>query len=131
AALLAVCMALTNWVHYRERDGSETRAQTAERPIGDSGGFRLVFKYRYLLLIAVLVLLSNFAKTTGEFILGKVVSQHAASSGSDPQAYIGEFYADFYFWINLLGAVFQVFVVSLIMKYIGIGAVLCFLLVIA
>jgi AAA family ATP:ADP antiporter len=131
AALLAVCMVLTNWVHYRERDGSERRAQAAEQPIGDSGGFQLVFKYRYLLLIAILVLLSNFAKTTGEFILGKVVSQHAAGNGTDAQAYIGEFYADFYFWINLLGAVLQMFVVSRILKYMGIGAALFFLPVIA
>ena len=36
----------------------------------------------YLLLIAVLVLLSNFAKTTGEFILGKAVAQHASAVAS-------------------------------------------------
>src|SRR2546421_912579 len=66
AGLLLICMALTNWVHRRERNRSRVQAQVAERPIGQSGGFKLVFGHRYLLLIAILVLLSNFAKTTGE-----------------------------------------------------------------
>jgi AAA family ATP:ADP antiporter len=131
AALLAVCMVLTNWVHHREGSRNQTRAQIAQRPIGPKGGFQLVFKHRYLLLIAFLVLLSNFAKTTGEFILGKVVTQHAAALSVNPQAYIGEFYADFYFWVNLLSAALQMFAVSRIMKYLGIGAALFFLPIIA
>src|SRR5205807_50636 len=100
AGLLVICMVLTNWVHHREGRRSRTQAQVAERPIGQSGGFKLVLTHRYLLLIAILVLLSNFAKTNGEFILGKAVAQHASSvasaAGLTPQAYIGEFYANFY-----------------------------------
>jgi len=137
AALLGVCMILTNWIHYREKDHSAVRARVAQEPIGASGGFQLVFKHRYLLLIAALVLLSNFAKTTGEFILGKTVAKHAAAmaaaSGGQltAEAYIGEFYADFYFWVNLATAGLQMFAVSRIMKYLGIGAALFFLPIIA
>jgi AAA family ATP:ADP antiporter len=137
AVLLAVCMILTNWVHYREKRETRNQAQVAQQPIGDSGGFKLVFTQRYLLLIAILVLLSNFAKTTGEFILGKTVAQHAAalaaSSGGqiNAEAYIGEFYADFYFWVNLVSAAIQMFLVSRVMKYMGIGAALFFLPLIA
>jgi AAA family ATP:ADP antiporter len=137
AALLGICMVLTNWVNYREKNRTRSQAEVAQQPIGDSGGFKLVFKHRYLLLIAILVLLSNFAKTTGEFILGKTVAQHAAavaaSSGGQisPEAYIGEFYADFYFWVNFVCAGIQMFAVSRIMKYMGIGAALFFLPVIA
>ena len=137
AGLLTVCMLLTNWAHLREKRKDRTRNTIAQQPIGDSDGFKLVFKHRYLLLIAVLVLLSNFAKTTGEFILGKTVTQHAvaaaASSGGafTAEAYIGEFYADFYFWVNLVSAGIQMFAVSRIMKYMGIGAALFFLPIIA
>jgi ATP:ADP antiporter, AAA family len=131
AGLLGLCMALTNWVHHREGNGNETRAEKAQQPIGESGGFQLVFKHRYLLLIAALVLLSNFAKTTGEFILGKIVTQHAAAQGVNSQAYIGEFYADFYFWVNIASAGLQMFAVSRIMKYLGIAGALFFLPVIA
>jgi AAA family ATP:ADP antiporter len=137
AVLLGVCMILTNWVHYREGSRNGGRRRVAREPIAAPGGFQLIMKSRYLLLIAILVLLANFTKTTGEFILGKTVSQHAASavaasgSGLTQQAYIGEFYADFYFWVNLAGAVLQMFVVSRIMKYMGIGAAVFFLPLIA
>jgi AAA family ATP:ADP antiporter len=135
AGLLVICMVLTNWAHHREGRRSRTQAQVAEQPIGRSGGFKLVLTHRYLLLIALLVLLSNFAKTTGEFILGKAVAQHASSvasaAGLTPQAYIGEFYANFYFWVNVLSACLQMFAVSRIMKYMGIGAALFIMPVIA
>jgi AAA family ATP:ADP antiporter len=129
AALLAVCMLLTNWIHRREATG-ERHSEAASRPIGTSGGFQLVLRHRYLLLIAAMVLLSNLVNTTGEFILGKTVAEHAKNVANSA-AYIGEFYADFFFWVNLLGAVLQMFAVSRILKYVGIGPALFFLPVIA
>ena len=125
AALLAVCMGLTNWIHRRESNSSRPRAEVARQPVGTAGGFQLVLRHRYLLLIAIMVLLSNFVNTTGEFILGKTVAEHAKTV-ADSGTYIGEFYAGFFFWVNLLGAVFQMFVVSRLVKWIGIGpALLC------
>jgi AAA family ATP:ADP antiporter len=129
ATLLAVSMVLTTVIHRRE--GASNNSQTANEPIGPAGGFQLVLASRYLLLIALLVLLSNFVNTTGEFILGKTVSEHAKTIGADPKIYIGQFYADFFFWVNLIGAGLQLFVVSRIMKYVGIGAALFVLPVIA
>ena len=136
AGLLAVSMGLTNWVHHRDGFRNEARARVAEQPIGKAGGFKLVLSERYLLLIAAMVLLSNFAKTTGEFILGKAVAEQAAAMAATPgaenaQAYIGQFYANFYFWVNVLSAGLQMFLVSRIMKYIGIGAALFFMPLIA
>jgi AAA family ATP:ADP antiporter len=130
AALLAVCMILTNWIHRREGGTSRHRSAAALQPIGPAPAFRLVFQHRYLVLIAVMVLLSNFVNTTGEFILGKTVAAHAKDA-ADSAAYIGEFYATFFFWVNLLGAALQMFAVSRIMKYIGIGPTLFLLPVIA
>jgi AAA family ATP:ADP antiporter len=132
AALLAVCMVLLNWIHHREGTAAPLQARTgkASRPIGTSGGFRLVLAQRYLLLIAGLVLLSNFVNTTGEFILGKTVAQFAKTQPNS-QAYIGEFYAGFFFWVNIVSAGLQLFAVSRIMKRLGIGAALFFLPVIA
>ena len=130
AGILAVCMVLTTWVHRREGTSNKSRSETAAQGIGTSGGFRLVFQHRYLLLIAVLVLLNNFVNTTGEFILGKAVAEHAKTAANG-ETYIGEFYASFYFWVNLLGAALQMFAVSRIMKFAGIGAALLFMPVIA
>jgi AAA family ATP:ADP antiporter len=132
AALLAICMVLLNWIHRREGTtaGRRTPTDGARRPLGTSGGFRLVLAHRYLLLIAVLVLLSNFVNTTGEFILGKTVA-HFAKTQPNSQAYIGEFYAGFFFWVNVVGAGLQLFAVSRIIKHLGIGCALFFLPVIA
>src|SRR5262245_21200365 len=130
AALLAVCVILTTWIHHREGAGNRARSEAARQPLGTSGGFRLVFQHRYLLLIAILVLLSNLVNTTGEFILGKTVAQHAQSA-PNVEAYIGGFYSSFFFWVNLLGAALQMFAVSRIMKYVGIGPALFFLPIIA
>jgi AAA family ATP:ADP antiporter len=142
AALLGLSMILTNWIHHREerataiRDVSKTEA--AQRPLGTAGGFQLILKSRYLLLIAFLVLISNCVNTTGEFILGKTVEQNAqtAIAGSPDAAaaeknFIGQFYANFYFWVNLIGAGLQMFLVSRIMQAWGAGVALFFLPIIA
>ena len=137
AAFLCVSMVLTNWTHRHERAGARSRV-LSDQPQGSSGGFELVFKHQYLLSIAALVLLSNLVNSTGEFILGKTVAEHAkaavalaGNAGFNEKQYIGEFYADFFFWVNLLGAALEMFVVSRFLKYFGIGAALFVLPVIA
>ena len=142
AALLGASMILTNWVHHREKFAAAARAasksELAERPLGSGGGFQLIFRSRYLLMIALLVLISNCVNTTGEYILGQTVEDNAKTSaaGSPDQdvaqkSYIGQFYANFYFWVNLIGAGLQMFLVSRIMQHLGTGAALFFLPVIA
>lgn len=136
AGLLVVCMLLTNCIHRRA--GSCGGLQRCDAPLKPEGGFQLVFKHRYLFLIALLILLSNIVNTTGEFILGRSVLDHANAaavfSGNDAalrQEYIGKFYADFYFWVNLVGLGLQMFAVSRMMKYVGIGPTLFFVPMIA
>jgi AAA family ATP:ADP antiporter len=141
AGLLGVSMILTNWVHRREKvvteAGAAARRGTAEKPLESAGGFQLILKSRYLLMIAFLVLISNCVNTTGEYILGQTVEQNAKAStaaGQDLEAqksYIGQFYANFYFWVNLLGAGLQMFVVSRVMQHWGTGTALFFLPIIA
>jgi AAA family ATP:ADP antiporter len=55
----------------------------------------------------------------------------AVAGEAAQEAYIGAFYADFYFWVNVLGAVLQMFAVSRIMKYFGVRAALIVLPTIA
>ena len=140
AALLGFSMLITNWVHHREDRASRQASapDAAQKPLGAPGGFQLILKTRYLLLIAFLVLISNCVNTTGEFILGKTVEQNAqAQAAGSPDAalaeknFIGQFYANFYFWINLFGAGLQMFLVSRIMQHLGAGVALFFLPVIA
>jgi AAA family ATP:ADP antiporter len=140
AVLLGVCMLLTNVVNVREKASQEGKEQTvgdkaeaegAPAAAGEGGvkgrsGFALVFADRYLLLIAVLMLLSNLVNTTGEYILGKTVVAHvtaqagAAAGGMDDKKIIGEFYGNYFTWVNIVSALLQAFVVSRLLKYLGV-----------
>jgi len=104
------------------KDGSEEG-----RLAGALGGFSLLLKTRYLLLIGLLVLFLNWVNTTGEYILGRVVENSAAAAVAAGQAggltegqFIGDFYADFYFGVNLAALFIQLFLVSRIVKYVGV-----------
>lgn len=102
----------------------------AEEPQGgwiSSGAFRLVFRTRYLLMIALLILFLNWVNTTGEYILGSVVADAArdavaagSSGGLGVDEYIGAFYGRFYSVVNLVGLLIQLFLVSRIIKYVGV-----------
>jgi AAA family ATP:ADP antiporter len=136
AAILGICMMLSNWAHRRQSDVGD--AGDPPEPLKADGAFQLVFKERYLLLIALLIVLSNVVNSTGEFLLSKSVIEHAKLAAADSanaalaeQEYIGKFYADFYVWVSLVGGLLQMFAVSRIMKHVGIGAALFFLPMIA
>lgn len=136
AGILGICMMLSNWAHRRQNDVGPPG--DPPEPLNADGAFQLVFKERYLLLIALLIILSNVVNSTGEFLLSKSVMEHAKAAAADSanaamaeQEYIGKFYADFYVWVNLVGGLLQMFAVSRIMKNVGIGAALFFLPMIA
>ncbi|MCB9517172.1 MAG: MFS transporter [Candidatus Latescibacteria bacterium] len=138
-AVLLVSLVFTNWVDARASDRRPAVAKQAEEPMGDENPYRLVFGRRYLLLIALLILLLNWVNSTGEYILGKVVSEAArAAAAATPGApagfvndSIGRFYGDFYGVVNAASLVVQLFLVSRILKYIGVRAALLILPVIA
>ncbi|MEZ9367221.1 hypothetical protein BCU94_11670 [Shewanella sp. 10N.286.52.C2] len=87
-------------------------------------GFDTVLNNRYLLVIAGFVVLLNCVNTTGEYILAKWVQIHA-QQGADVKLIIGEFYSDFYTWVNLFSMIIQLLLVSRIFQWIHIhGAIL-------
>jgi AAA family ATP:ADP antiporter len=155
AALLTATLLLTNAIDLRERRreaagaaGSRAAGRAAaagpsqpaaaEPPIPPGGAFGLVMKNRYLLLIALLMMFLNWVNTTGEYILGRVVARNATEAVAAGTAgglgvgdFIGKFYADFFFVVNIAGVVMQLFFVSRILKYLGVRAALLFLPVIA
>lgn len=129
--VLAVSLLLTNAVDAREKDNKAHLQTTArkveEEPIGKEGAFKLVFQTKYLLMIALLIMILNWVNTTGEYILGRVVGDAAdaalaagATGGLGKGEYIGKFYANFFSIVNLSSVLIQLFVVSRILKYFGI-----------
>lgn len=200
AGVLLVCLWLTYLVHRDDlaRPGGE-RASADAPPGGASGGFHIIARDRYLLLIAGLTLVLNWVNSTGEYILDRTLIESATSAldprgeardgapdaaapgtrpaaplvaGApvylvDPQAsrllegkitavnggafdveaggkvvegaeeglvhprteegkkkalgaIIGTFKGDFFYWVNTLGVLLQLFVVSRIFKYLGV-----------
>lgn len=177
ASIFAICMFLYNVVDRREKlvltnlakADSGKATQEAEAPLAKGGGFGLVFKSRYLLLIALMILVTNIVNTTGEYILSNAAKTYAEETvpGLDAEQLaladaaaearrapgvsleavqeeergkalrgarsevIGEFYGNFFFWVNLIGVLIQMFLVSRIFKVLGVRSALFILPVIA
>jgi len=127
-ALLAVHLLIYWIVNGREgRAGSARPA--AQTTLGGPGGFALVFNSPYLRLIALLLVLLNVVNTTGEYILGRlVVGAATAAVAANPalsrESFIGSFYGSYFFWVNVAALVIQAFLVSRIVKYLGIAGVI-------
>jgi AAA family ATP:ADP antiporter len=127
AFVLAACVAVAE-VISRLQVTRSVRTEEATHPLGKEGGFELIFKDRYLLLIAVLVVILNVVNTSGEYILSKfVVGEAVAHLGSDPatlearEKFVGGFYGDFFSLVNLTSFVFQMLAVSRILKHLGVA----------
>lgn len=94
------------------------------------GGIGLVLRDRYLLLIALLVVLLNWINSTGEFILADFVQRDAvaratASAGALQQReLIAAFYGNFQFWVTVVGLFIQLFLVARIYRHLGISGAL-------
>jgi AAA family ATP:ADP antiporter len=130
AILLCVCILLTLISHRRE--AGRTQRADAAQPLDKKGGFRMIFQQRYLLLIAMLVLLFNCVNSVGEYIVSRFVSEQAQSLPEAQRgSFIGQFYGDYFAWVNLLGFLIQTFLVSRLFQWIGIRGALFVLPVIA
>ena len=110
------------------RSATPAQAAVGEQPLGKEGGFELIFKDRYLLLIAVLTVLLNVVNTSGEYLFGRyIVEQAQAQFGSGPESaaarerFVGESYSSLFSTVNLVGFLLQMFVVSRLFKFLGVG----------
>jgi AAA family ATP:ADP antiporter len=147
AALLVACAALfvlSERLSRRTKSAPELQGASpaapepqgasaaAPEPAEPGGAFQLVLRHRYVALIALFTLVFNFANSNGEYIFGKLVKAEAAqavSSGligaGEVRVFVGKAYADFYFIVNVAGVLIQAFLVSRIIRYVGMtGALL-------
>ncbi len=174
AGLLAACALISQVVHLREikRAPKANPAPASKAPRAKSGAFTMVFKYRYLSLLAAFSLTFTFVNTNGEYLLGKLITQDAIETvtrdigpaaaqtwltksptnearaqayfdenksdfegqtydtskqavalkvlrGDKIGSHIGTTYSTFFGYVNLLGLLLQMFVVSRLVKYAG------------
>ncbi len=134
AILLCVCSGLLIWVNSRVEApaAAEAKKEDAE-PLSHESAFSLLARDRYLILIAVLTLLINWCNSTGEYILDRTLLAAVAGKGqhTDAMVFIGQFKADYFEWVNILGVLLQLFAVSRILDKLGVRAALFFLPIVA
>jgi ATP:ADP antiporter, AAA family len=129
--ILILQLLVTNRVDRRE-SGRHATTKAADAPAAKqqqskAGAFTMVFRTRYLLLMALMLMLLNWVNTTGEYILGSIVkdtaNQMLASGqhgGLTEEQMIGDFYSKYFTAVNVLGLLLQLFVVSRVVKYLGV-----------
>jgi AAA family ATP:ADP antiporter len=140
AAILAASLLLFNAIDHAAspRQRASPAAAAEDEPIGDGGAFALVARNRYLLLIALVIFVLNWVNSAGEYILSSIV-KHAADAevaagriaAADEGRFVGEFYAGYFQVVNVIGMVLQLFVVSRVVKYLGVPVAICVLPVVA
>lgn len=122
--LAAMLLLLTTLIYLRSGMESAMPHITKNHdPYHVGGGFTVVLRSSYLRLVAIFIILLNLINSTGEFIFAKMVveqAEMAVAAGGVKSVVIGEIYSNFYMWVNVLGLLFQAFVVSRLFRYIGV-----------
>jgi AAA family ATP:ADP antiporter len=119
------------------RSGGPSREGPGAQPVGGrKSGFALTLQSPYLRLLALLLILLNIVNTTGEFILSGLVTGQAdalaaTQQGFDRGAFIGSFYGNYFFWVNIASVTIQAFLVSRIVRFFGMAGALFALPVVA
>lgn len=128
ALALCVCAGLTRLAGHviTNRCGPHQKQKDLETLSG-VGGFQLLMRDRYLLLIAILTILLNIVSLSGDFMFGKLLVNRtnevvgtAASLMKARKAYIGSYYASYYQWTNFISLIIQAFLVSRLFKRVGV-----------
>lgn len=111
-----------------------TRWQEPAAPT-NVGAYQLIAQHRYLAAIAIMVVVFNWVVASGDNILFGLVQQSVRDEltavGTRPEDFARlvnvattAFYGDLYFWINIVGLLLQAFIVSRILRYGGLMALI-------
>jgi len=134
AILLGVCCALLIWVDSRVEAPALAKAKEEDaQPLSHESAFSLLTRDKYLILIAILTLLINWCNSTGEYILDRTLLAAVSGKGqhADAMVFVGQFKAEYFEWVNIIGVLLQLFAVSRILDKLGVRTALFFLPVIA
>jgi AAA family ATP:ADP antiporter len=130
AGILLLSLAVTALAHRTAR--RQAPGAKAEAPLAPGGGFALLMRDRYLQLIALLVVILNLVNTTGEYVLDRTLLEAAAAQTAVPAArFVALFKASYFEWVNVIGMLLQLFVVSRVLRHLGVKVALLVLPVIA
>ena len=110
---------------------AEPRAEDEKQLDNVLGGFSVIRRNRYLMLIAAVAVLLNWINSTGEYIFAEWVSTLAAAADADKASTIAKLYGIYYTAWTVLGFLMQILLVSRIYRWIGVGGALLILPIIA
>ncbi|HEY4239891.1 MAG TPA: hypothetical protein VGM88_08750 [Kofleriaceae bacterium] len=136
---LVAALLLLNFIELRHRRANDKQESVAEQAIdGNENGFTLIFKDKYILLLAGLMLLTQIVNSNGEFVLSSAATAHAAqvvpasahadligaahdaAIDHDRREVIKAFYGTQFFWVNFVGFLVQAFLVSRLIQKAGV-----------
>ena len=126
AAILIVCALLARVVNrVTQRDATTPAKAGDDKPLAKGDGFAMIFADRYLLLIALLAVLVNVVNTSASTCSAAMsstprcspipVTRRRESNSSAPPT------AGLFGTVNLTGFLLQMFVVSRVFKFLGVG----------
>jgi AAA family ATP:ADP antiporter len=126
AGILILCLGISILVHRREGT-SHKEDEAASTALGGKNAFVLLLHDRYLQWLGALSLIINLVNTSGEYILDRLLLAAAEEQGKHGDLatqFIGAFKANYFQWVNIIGVVVQLFVVSRVLKYFGVRVAL-------
>jgi AAA family ATP:ADP antiporter len=132
ACVLMVALGTTLIVNARESRHRPAEAPSvANETLGPQGGFELIFQDRYLLWIAVLIVLLNIVNTTGGYVLNRLivaeaVARFGTSAAAVPESrqFVTAFSGSITAMVNLLGLLLQLFATSRVIHLMGVRGAL-------
>jgi AAA family ATP:ADP antiporter len=139
AGVLIVALGTTLLVNTIDARRATTEVHVAgTETLGPQGGFELILHDRYLLWIAILIVLLNVVNTTGGYVLNRlIVGEAIARFGSDATSivpsrqFVTAFSGSIIASVNLVGLLLQLFVTARVIRAMGVRGALFVLPVIA
>jgi len=133
AVILVASALVTQIIHARTTKGEgggqpagahkeATKGETNGGEDDKRGAYSLVFKNKYLLLIAIFTLIFTLVNTSGEYMISQLVSdaaKHHEHTKDAVRDFIAAYMGNYFLWVNVVGLVIQLFLVSRIVKYGG------------
>jgi AAA family ATP:ADP antiporter len=126
--ILVLCALLVPVINRVTVRADKTPGAAVEAPLGKENGFAMIFKDRYLMLIAILTVLLNVVNTSGEYLFGRYVVEQSiaiygagADAAAQREVFVGATYSKLFSTVNLVGFLLQMFVVSRVFKFLGVG----------
>ncbi|HTU63677.1 MAG TPA: MFS transporter, partial [Polyangiales bacterium] len=137
AGILVVCVLLVILVDRYDREhrnGPALPREAEARPPLEGPVLQLLLNDKYLLWIALLTFVLNCVNTTGEYLLDRTLLEMISETGASPREAsraVASFKADYFGWVNLVGVVLQLFVVSRVLRVLGVVRALFVLPIVA